>query len=153
MSEASDCGAFIRLPAARPPMDTGRLAAYLGIVAALATALLAFLPYAVLDPTALGPYFAVAPVGPPAVGLLALVAVVVLAAGLTGRSDPTTMAGAALVLGLFMAVLAWWWALSVTPSLVGGLTSADWFGNHRWALALAATLLLVTAGGYARAVL
>jgi len=134
-------------------MNTGRLAAGIGIAAALATALLAFLPYAVLDPTAVGPYFAAAPVGPPAVGLLALVTVVVLAAGLTGRSDPTTMVGAALVLGLFTALLAWWWTLSVTPSLLGGLTSADWFGNHRWALALAATVTLAAAGSYARAVL
>lgn len=134
-------------------MDSGRLAAGLGIAAAATTAVLAFLPYAVLDPTAVGPYFAAAPVGPPAIGLLALIAVVVLAAGLAGRSDPTTMAGAALVLGLFTAVLAWWWTLSVSPSLVGGLTSADWFEHHRWALALAATVLLAAAGDYARAVL
>lgn len=134
-------------------MDTGRLAAGLGVASALVTAVLAFLPYAVLDPTAMGPYFAAAPVGPPAIGLLSLVAIVVLAAGLSGRSDPTTMAGAALVLGLFAAVLAWWWTLSVSPSLVGGLTEADWFGNHRWGLALAASVLLAAAGGYARAVL
>lgn len=134
-------------------MDRERLAAGTGIVAAAAVAMLVAATYALLDPTALGPYFAAAPVGPPVVTLFALVAIVVLAAGAEERSDPALMAGAALVLGAFSAGLAWWWALSVSPSLVGSLTDLAIFEYHRWAIALAATALLSASVGYARAVL
>lgn len=134
-------------------MDRERLAAGAGIVAAAAVATLVAATYALLDPTALGPYFAAGPVGPPVVTLFALVAIVVLAAGVEERSDPPLMAGAALVLGAFSAGLAWWWALSVSPSLVGSLTDLASFAYHRWAVALAATALLAASAVYARAVL
>lgn len=134
-------------------MEGERLAAGAGIVAAAAVAVLAGATFALLDPTAVGPYFAAGPVGPPAVALFSLVAIVVLAAGARGRSDPSLMAGAAVVLGAFSAGLAWWWALSVSPSLVGGLTEAASFEYHRWAIAAAATALFVAAAAYARSVL
>ena len=134
-------------------MDVGRIAAAAGILFAAAVAVLVGATYALLDPTAVGPYFAAGPASPLLLALFALVAIVVLAAGATDRSDPPLMAGAAVVLGLFSAGLAWWWALSVSPSLVGGLTSAASFEYHRWAVALAATGLLVAAAAYTRAVL
>ena len=134
-------------------MARDRLAAGVGIAAALAVALLAAATFALLDPTALAPYFDAAPVGPPVVTLLALVAVVVLAAGAEERSDPALMAGAAVVLGAFTAAMAWWWALSVPAALVGGLTDLAAFEYHRWAIAVAATTLFAAGAAYARAVL
>ena len=134
-------------------MQEGRLAAGLGLAASAVTAVLALLPYAVLDPTAVRPYVAAAPAGPPVLVLLTLLAVVVLAAGLAGRQDPALVAGAAVVLGTFATIVGWWWALSVTPSLVGSLTDAAAFAYHRWATAVGATVLLAAAAAYARAVL
>jgi len=134
-------------------MEVERVAATAGVLFALVVAVLVGATYALLDPTAVGPYFAAGPASPLLLALFALVAVVVLAAGAQERSDPPLMAGAAVVLGLFSAGLAWWWALSVSPSLVGGLTSAASFEYHRWAVALAATGLLAAAAAYARAVL
>ena len=134
-------------------MEPDRLAAAVGVLAAVAVAVVVAATYALLDPTAVGPYFAPGPVGPPVLALFALVSVVVLAAGAEERSDPALMAGAAVVLGLFSTVLAWWWALSVSPSLVGSLTDFAGFAYHRWAIAAATTLLLAAAAAYARAVL
>ena len=134
-------------------MDAERIAAGVGIVAGAAVAVLVAVAFALLDPTAVQPYFAAGPAGPSLVALFALVAVVVLAAGVRRRSDPALMAGVAVVLGAFAAGFAWWWALSVSPSLVGSLTTIASFAYHRWAVAVAATVLLVAAGAYARAVL
>ena len=134
-------------------MERDRLAGGLGIAAAAATVLLVALPYVVLDLTAVGPYYAAGPGGLPVLTTFPLLAIVALAAGLAGRQDPATMAGAALVLGAVVAGLAWWWALSVSPSLVGGLTDLAAFEYHRWALALADTVLLLASAAYARAVL
>lgn len=134
-------------------MVSDRLAAAVGIVAAAATAALAAVPYLLLEPTALGPYVAAGPGGLEVVALFSLVAVVVLAAGATARSDPALMAGGAVVLGAFSTLLGWWWALAVPAALVGGLTDVAGFAYHRWALALAATALLLASVGYARSVL
>lgn len=134
-------------------MDTERLAGAAGIAAAAALVALIAATYAILDPTAIGPYFAASPGGPPLLALFGLLSVVVLAAGLAGRQDPAVMAGVAVVVGVFSTLLAWWWAISVSPSLVGGLTTVASFAYHRWAVAVAATALLVASAGYARAVL
>lgn len=134
-------------------MDVDGVAAGTGIVAAAATAALAAAPYLLLDPTAVGAYVTAGPGGLRLIALFGLVAIVVLAAGAAGRSDPAQMAGAAVVLGAASALLAWWWALSVPAALVGSLTDAASFAYHRWALALAATALLAAAGAYARSVL
>lgn len=134
-------------------MERDRIAAGVGVVAAATVAVLVGATYALLDPTALGPYFAAGPTGPPLLALFALVSIVVLAAGAEERSDPPLVAGAAVVLGAFTAGLAWWWALAVTPSLVGSLTELAAFEYHRWAIAAAATVMLAAAAAYARAVL
>lgn len=134
-------------------MERDRLAGGLGIVAAAVAVLLVVLPYVVLDVTAVGPYYAAGPGGLPVLTTVLLLAILALAAGLAERQDPATMAGAALVLGGVAAGFAWWWALSVSPSLVGGLTDLAALAYHRWALAGAATVLLLAAAAYARAVL
>lgn len=134
-------------------MDRGRFAGGLGIAGAATTFLLAVAPYAVLDLTAVGPYVSAGPGALPVLAVFPLLAIVALAAGLAGRQDPASMAGAAVVLGAFTAAIAWWWAFSVTPSLVGSLTDVASFEYHRWSVALAATALFVTSAAYARAVL
>lgn len=134
-------------------MDVDGVAAGTGIVAAAATAALAAAPYLLLDPTAVGAYVTAGPGGLRLIALFGLVAVVVLAAGAAGRSDPAQMAGAAVVLGAFTAGVAWWWALSLSPSLIGGLTEYALFEYHRWAVATVATGSLLAAAAYARAVL
>jgi len=133
-------------------MERDRFAAAVAAAAAVLLVTLVVATYAVLDSTAVGPYFAAVPVGPPVVALLSLVGVVVLAAGVTGRSDAASMAGAAVVLGLFVALLSWWWALSVSAALVGSLTPATSFAYHRWAVALAGTVQLLASALYAREV-
>ena len=66
-------------------MDVGRIAAAAGILFAAAVAVLVGATYALLDPTAVGPYFAAGPASPLLLALFALVAIVVLAAGATDR--------------------------------------------------------------------
>lgn len=134
-------------------MEPARLAGGLGIASAVAVVALVVAPYVILDPTAVGPYYAAGPGGQAVITTFPLLGIVALAAGLADRQDPALMAGAVLVLAAITAGLAWWWALSVSPSLVGGLTDVASFDTHRWALAGAATTFLVAALGYARAVL
>jgi len=55
----------------------------------------------------------------------------VFAAGRQGRSPPDLVAGAALVLGLFMAVISLLWAVTVPESLVQQLSTATILQYHR----------------------
>lgn len=134
-------------------MDAERLSAALGIAGCVAVLVLAAAPYAVADAPAIGVYYRAGVVGPPIVALFAVVAAIVLLAGVKRRSDPALTAGIAVVVGLFMTLVAWSWALAVTPSLVGGLTTAADVEYHRWLFALAALVVLAAAGWYARTVL
>lgn len=134
-------------------MDSERSAATLGIAACIAVLATAGAPYLVGRPTAVGPYYDAGAAGPPLVALFAAVVAVVLAAGVSRRTDPSLAAGIAVAVGAIMALLAWDWALAVEPSLVGGFTAIDAFRHHRWLFA-SVTLLVTAAGGwYARAVL
>lgn len=134
-------------------MRPARLAPTLGIVASFAVLALVAAPYAVVRGTGMAVYYAAPVVGPLVVGVFALVTVIVLGSGLKGRTDPQTVAGAALVLGLAMALLTLLWALSVPQGLVGSLTDTSLLQYHRWTL-LAATLAVPAfAAWYAKAVL
>ena len=134
-------------------MEPARLAGGLGIASAAAVVGLVALPYVLLDLTAVGPYYAAGPGGLAIITTFPLLAIIALGAALGRRQDPALMAGAAVVLAAVTAGFAWWWALSVSPALVGGLTDLASFDYHRWALAGAATVLLGAALAYARAVL
>lgn len=125
-----------------------------GVVAAFAVLAAVAVPYFVIDAAEAGVYYD-APTAVPihlVVGLFALVAVVVFAAGRNGRTDPQTAAGATVVLGGFMALLVLWWAIAV-GGLVGSLTEQAAFGYHRWLLLVAAASVAASAGWYAREVL
>ncbi|MFC7080891.1 DUF7548 family protein [Halorussus caseinilyticus] len=125
-----------------------------GVVAALAVLAAIVVPYFLIGASEVGVYYSAPTLIPVhlVVGLFATVAIVVFAAGRNGRTDPPTAAGAAVVLGGFVALLVLWWAVAV-GSLVGSLTEQAAFGYHRWAL-LAASLALAASGGwFAREVL
>jgi len=79
-------------------------------------------------------YAAFGPVGPPYIAVLALVALIVLAAGRQGRTEPDAAAGVALVLGLLVVVLTSMWAFGGVEELVGSLSEAAWLEYHRWVL-------------------
>ena len=121
-----------------------------GILAAVAVLAAVVAPYFLIGATEVGVYYG-APTFVPVhlvVGLFALVAVIVFAAGRNGRTDPQTAAGAAVVLGGFVALLALWWAVAV-GGLVGSLTERATFGYHRWVLLVATLALAASAGWYA----
>lgn len=130
-------------------MDDADRAAALGVAAALAVVGLLVSPYLLTDPRAIGVYYGGSVLGPPLAGLFALVAAIALAGGSTGRSDPPTAAGVAVVLGGLAALLLVAWAPGVSPSLVGGLTTLAAFEYHRWAVATAGLGLLIGAAWFA----
>lgn len=134
-------------------MDREVLAPALGIATCVAVLVLAAVPYGLAGPTAVRVYYDAGIAGPPLVSLFAVIVVIVFLAGLRGRSDPALVAGVGLVLGAFMAVLSVSWAASVSPSIVGGFTDVASFRYHRWLLAVAAVIVPIAAGWYARVVL
>ncbi|WP_158057354.1 DUF7548 family protein [Halorussus halophilus] len=120
----------------------------LGIVAAVVVLAVVAVPYFYLSGPNVAVYYG-SPTPVPVhlvVGLFAMVSVIVFAAGRNGRTDPPTAAGAAVVLGGFMAVLTLWWALAA-GELVGSFPVEATFDYHRWLL-LAATLLVAASGGW-----
>jgi hypothetical protein len=126
----------------------------MGVVAAVAVLAVVVAPYFLLPATDVGVYYS-APTFVPVhlvVGLFAMVAVVIFAAGRNGRTDPPTAAGATVVLGGFMAVLVLWWAVAV-GGLVGSLTEVATFDYHRWLLLVTTLAVAASAGWYAREVL
>lgn len=133
-------------------MDGQRIASVLGAGFVGLVVGLTGLPYAVVDPAAIGVYFAAGPGGPLLVALFAVIAGIALLAGARGRSDPVVAAGVAVTFGGFGAVVALGWAVSVDPGLVGGLGQVDLLEYHRWALVLAAAGVAAASGWYARLV-
>jgi hypothetical protein len=127
-------------PVERPP--TAGIVACLLVLAALAW------PYASEPVAAVSAYYTAAPVTPLAAGLLALVAVIVFAAGREGRSDPELVAGAGLVFGLFIAAIGVSFALSARIDVIGG--SSALLSYQRWVLAGASLLVPVVSIWYAR---
>lgn len=135
-------------------MDLTRLAPQLGIAACLAVIAAVIAPYVALPEDAaagLAFYYGAGFFGPRLVGVFAAVAIVVLGAGLGERSDPVTIAGAALVIGLFMTVMSIEWIVSLTPDAVTGITTQDWLAYHRWAVLGCSVLVVAAAVLYARA--
>ncbi len=151
----SSVNADFRFRSAEPPdMDLTRRAPQLGIAACLAVIGAVIAPYVALPEdaaTGLAIYYEAGFFGPRLVGVFAAVAIVVLGAGLGERSDPVTIAGAALVIGLFMTVMSIEWIVSLTPDAVTGITTQDWLAYHRWFVLAFSALTAVAAGLYARA--
>jgi hypothetical protein len=115
-------------PVERPP--TAGIVACLLVLATLAW------PYLSEPVAAVSAYYATAAITPLAAGLLAMVAVIVFAAGRQGRSDPELVAGAGLVFGLFIAGIGISFAFSARIDVIGG--SSALLSYQRWVLAGAA---------------
>ncbi len=141
-------------------MESRRLAPTLGIVASLVVVGLLLVPYAVVDGDA-GSYYGAGTPSPWVGGLLALVAVVVFAAGREERTAPETAAGVGLGLGLAVTAVLALWAVTVpgevplqlttAEPIVGPLTTGVIIEYHRWLLAVAAALLPAAGVWYGRA--
>lgn len=124
-------------------MDGLRLAPLVGIVGCLAVLAALVAPYLTAD-GAVGTYYGSGVVNPLVGGLLALVTIIVLAAGREGRTDPGLAAGAGLVFGLFVLLIALSWGLTVRLDTVA---LPRW---HRWATVALAAVTPLASLWYAR---
>ncbi|MFW5963811.1 MAG: DUF7548 family protein [Natronomonas sp.] len=142
-------------------MDSRRAAPTLGIVASLAVVAVLVVPYFVIDNGAsVASYYGSGALTPWAGGLMALVGVIVFAAGRENRTDPETAAGAAVGLSVVVFLVSVLWAVTVPSDLVlqlttdepllGPLTTATVIEAHRWVLALVAIVPAAAAGWYAK---
>lgn len=124
-----------------------------GIVACLAYLLLAFGPYALpeTEVSGLGVYYSYGIAGPQFLSLIALVGVVLFAAGRQVRTDPVFVAGLTIVLGAVLSLLVLAWAATVPEDVVTSLGTADWLEYHRWSLVACSVAVAASAGWYARA--
>lgn len=110
-----------------------------GIVGCIAYLLVLVAPYLIIETTsAVGAYYGAGALSPAIGAVFALLAIILLAAGREGRTDPSVAAGAALVLGVFIVGLSLLWATTVPESLVLGLTESTLIEQHRWAVVVAA---------------
>ena len=142
-------------------MEDRRLAPTVGIVASLLVVVLLAVPYGVVDGEAVANYYGAGVLSPWVGGLLALVAVVVFAAGREDRTNPETAAGFGLGLGVAALVVFALWAVTVPAEvplqlttdkpLVGPLTTGTVVEYHRWVTAGAALLVPAAGAWYARA--
>lgn len=135
-------------------MELTRRAPQLGIAACLAVLVAVIAPYILLPESAatgLALYYGAGTFGPTAIGVFAAVNVVVLGAGVGERSDPVTVAGAALVIGLVMTLLSIEWIVSMPSDAPAGITTQDWLAYHRWAVVGCSALVALAAVLYARA--
>lgn len=133
-------------------MDQLRLAPTVGIVGSLLYLASLAVPYFLVESQgAVGAYYDAGTLTPLIPAVLALVTLIVVAAGREGRSDPGLAAGAGIVLGLFMVVLTLLWALTVPESLVLGLTEQTVMQYHRWVAVAVAVPVPLGAVWFARA--
>lgn len=141
-------------------MDSRRAAPTLGIVASLFVLAVLAVPYLIVDAADVSTYYGAGVLTPWAAGLVALLAVVVFAAGREGRTDPETAAGAGLVFGIFAFAVALLWAVTVPAELplqltadepwIGPLTTGTILEYHRWILVVGTVLPVVAGAWYAR---
>lgn len=124
-------------------MEQVRLAPLVGIVGCLGVLGALAYPYAVSE-VGVGAYYASGLVNPLVAGLLAAVAVIVLAAGRQGRTDPGFAAGAGLVFGVFVVLILVGWG---TTARIDAVEVPQW---HRWATVGAAVLVPAGALWFAR---
>lgn len=133
-------------------MNDLRTAPAVGIAGCVLYLLSLGVPYLLVETTsAVGAYYGSGGVSPVIPGVLALVAIIVLAAGREGRTDPSIAAGATLVLGLFIVGLSLVWAATVPVSLVLGLSESTLIEHHRWAVVVASVPVPVGSAWFARA--
>jgi hypothetical protein len=122
-----------------------QIAPLAGIVACLFVLGTLVVPYLLTDSTTASLYYDSGLLHPLVAGLLAVVSIVVFAAGREERTDPALAAGVVLTFGLFMVFLVLAWALTVRMDVAG-----PELADHRWALVGMTLSVLATAAWYAR---
>jgi hypothetical protein len=132
-------------------MDGSRVAPLVGIAGCCLVVLALLAPYLGADAGAVGTYYAAGALNPLVGGLFAAVTVIVLAAGRSGRTDPATAAGVALVFGILIAGVSLAWSATVPESIVFQLSTTSLIGVHRWVLAAVSTVVPAAGAWYARA--
>jgi hypothetical protein len=123
-------------------MDHRRVAPLVGIGGCLAV--LAALAYPLLLEGGAGTYYGSGSVNPLVAGVLALVTIIVFAAGREDRTAPDFAAGVTLVFGLATLLIVALWATSVRVDAV----AID--PNHRWVVTGLAVTIPAAAAWYAR---
>jgi hypothetical protein len=129
-------------------MDRVELPPTVGIAACLAVLLVLAWPFALETAPSVGRYYSTGTVPAYAAGLLALVAVIVFAAGREGRSDPSVAAGAGLVFGLFIGLISVVWAFTARVDVLGGGSAL--LSAQRWVLAAVSLAVPLAGLWYAR---
>jgi len=127
-------------------MDRIRIAPLVGIVGCLAVAALLAVPYVLVREspgTSVATYYGTGAINPLFAGILALVLVIVLAAGREERTDPVLAAGVGLSLGLFLVGLRTLWAVTVPVEVVVGMDAPAVLSSHRWAMVASAAVVPV----------
>lgn len=126
-----------------------------GIVACLCYLLAVLAPYLLLEgPVTAGLetyYNGYGIAGPQFLAALALVGIVLFAAGREARTQPDYAAGLTLVLGFVLTLFALAWAVAVPTEVVLSLGEADWLEYHRWLVAASAAAIVAASAWYARA--
>lgn len=143
-------------------MESRRAAPTLGVVVSACFVLLLLVPYLVVDDaTGVSTYYTAGTLTPWASGMMALVAIVVFAAGREDRTDPATAAGAGLGFGAVIFLITLLWAVSLPaevplqlttaePILGGLVTTGTVLEYHRWVLAVVGALPAAAGAWYAR---
>lgn len=122
-----------------------QIAPLTGVAACLLVLGVIAVPYLLTDSSTASLYYDSGLLHPFVAGLLAVVLIVVLAAGRQERTDPALAAGIALTLGLFMVLLTVAWALTMRVDIAGASLT-----DHRWMLVAVTVTVPVTAAWYAR---
>jgi len=124
-----------------------------GIVGCLLYLALLALPYLLIGTesgSGVASYYGMGAINPLVSGLLALVALIILAAGRSGRTEPDLAAGIGIALGVFLVGITGLWAVTVPRSLVLGLSANTLIEHHRWVVVATALAVPVAAGWWAR---
>ncbi|QSG07584.1 DUF7548 family protein [Halapricum desulfuricans] len=124
--------------------DSRRTPATAGILACLLVIAALAVPYAITDARTVGLYYESGAVNPLIAGLLAVVSLIVFAAGSRNRTDPALAAGVTLTFGVFITLVTAAWALTYGYGIVGSSLA-----QHRWGLLAAATTVPLAGGWYA----
>jgi hypothetical protein len=125
-------------------MNDARTAPLVGIAGCVAVILALAYPYVAVDGS-VGTYYGSGVVNPLVAGLLAIVSIIVLAAGRENRTEPDFAAGVALIFGVFVTLLLVFWALTVRVDVV------EITPLHRWGAAAVSLVIPVASAWYARA--
>lgn len=125
-------------------MEHDRAAPVLGILGCVGLLGALAYPY-LLGIGGVGLYYNTAAVNPLVAGLLALLGIIVLAAGRQRRTDPAIAASVALMFGLAMVVIALLWGVTARVDAI------EIAATHRWVLVGTAALVPVSGLWYTRA--